>query len=139
MEKRWVGARFFKLYAQGGGFNTGCQIWVDRETNVQYLWLAYNYAGGLTVLVDAEGKPLLYGEKTSRRKGQVDDRFFKLYTQGGGFNANCQIWVDRETNVNYIWHTDGFWQVGSYAGGLTVLLDGEGKPLLYREHNLPEY
>ena len=34
--------------------------WVDTQTGVQYL-LHYNgNAAGLTVLVDAEGKPLLY-------------------------------------------------------------------------------
>ena len=66
----------------------------------------------------------------ARRK--VDDRFFKLYSQGGGLNAGNQIWVDRETGVQYFWHADG------YAGGLTVLLDAEGKPLLYQEANEPD-
>ena len=61
-------------------------------------------------------------------KRRVDDRFFKLYSQGGGLNAGSQIWVDRETGVQYLWHADG------YAGGLTVLLDAEGKPLLYKEN-----
>ena len=60
-------------------------------------------------------------------KRRVDDRFFKLYSQGGGLNAGSQIWVDRDTGVQYFWHADG------YAGGLTVLLDPEGKPLLYKE------
>ena len=30
----------------------------DRETGVQYLFVQVGYAGGLTVLVDADGKPL---------------------------------------------------------------------------------
>ena len=60
--------------------------------------------------------------KMERRK--VDDRFFKLYSQGLG---SVQIWVDRETGVQYLWHQDG------YGGGFTVLVDGEGRPLLYRE------
>ena len=66
---------------------------------------------------------------------QVEDRFFKLYAQGGGFKAANQIWVDSETGVQYLWHADG------YAGGLTVLVDAEGKPLLYRESRTqgPEY
>ncbi len=59
-------------------------------------------------------------------KRKVEDRFFKLYTQGMG---GTQIWVDLETKVQYLWHADG------YAGGLTLLVDAEGKPLLYREHN----
>ena len=50
--------RFEKVYGQG--VFTGNEIWVDTQTGVQYL-LHYNgNAAGLTVLVDAEGKPLLY-------------------------------------------------------------------------------
>ena len=30
----------------------------DRHTGVQYLFVQVGYAGGLTVLVDADGKPL---------------------------------------------------------------------------------
>ena len=65
-------------------------------------------------------------------KRKVEDSFFKLYTQGLG---GTQIWVDLETMVQYLWHADG------YAGGLTLLVDAEGKPLLYREHHdgSPEY
>ena len=58
---------------------------------------------------------------------KVDDRFFKLYSQGGAVTAGSQIWVDRETGVQYFYHADG------YGGGLTVLVDAEGKPLLYKE------
>ena len=36
----------------------------------------------------------------------------------------CEIWVDRETGVNYLFHFSG------YAGGLTPLLDRDGKPLV---------
>ena len=56
-----------------------------------------------------------------------DKRFFRLHNEGGGLKAGNQVWVDRETGVQYLWHADG------YAGGLTVLVDAEGKPLLYRE------
>lgn len=31
----------------------------DTETGVQYLFVAYGYGGGMTVLVDENGKPLL--------------------------------------------------------------------------------
>ena len=50
------------------------------------------------------------------------ERFEKVYSQG----KICvnQIWVDKETGVNYFFHSDG------YAGGLTVLLDRDGKPLV---------
>ena len=50
--------RFEKVYGQG--VFAGNEIWVDTETGVQYLYHAAGNSGGLTVLVDAEGKPLLY-------------------------------------------------------------------------------
>ena len=51
-------ARFTKVLEEGCLLG-GSEIWVDTQTGVQYL-LHYNgNAAGLTVLVDAEGKPLL--------------------------------------------------------------------------------
>ena len=35
-------------------------ILIDKKTRVQYLWDCDYQRGGLTVLVDAEGKPILY-------------------------------------------------------------------------------
>ena len=35
-----------------------------------------------------------------------------------------EIWVDRVTGVNYLYHEDG------YSGGLTPLLDRDGKPVV---------
>ncbi len=35
-------------------------VLVDRQTRVQYLSVSISSGGGLTVLVDAAGKPLLY-------------------------------------------------------------------------------
>ena len=40
------------------------KIFVDRRTGVQYLWIESGYAGGLTVLVDREGKPMIDTENT---------------------------------------------------------------------------
>ena len=44
----------------------GCEaIIVDTETGVEYLWEHRGYAGGLTVLIDHNGKPLIangYGD-----------------------------------------------------------------------------
>ena len=51
--------RFIKTYSQSGFVDNVMQIWVDRQTGVNYLWSAAGYAGGLTVLVDAEGKPIV--------------------------------------------------------------------------------
>lgn len=51
-----------------------------------------------------------------------DERFEKIYTQGK-LEGN-EIWVDKETGVNYLYHFSG------YSGGLTPLLDKEGKPVV---------
>lgn len=39
-------------------------IYVDLETGVMYLFVKNSYGAGLTVMVDAEGKPLIYTEDT---------------------------------------------------------------------------
>ena len=38
---------------------TGTRIITDSETGVQYLFAFDGYAGGLTVLLDKDGKPVL--------------------------------------------------------------------------------
>ena len=48
--------RFEKVYSQNMG---SMEIWVDKETGVNYLFYASGYAGGLTVLLDREGKPVI--------------------------------------------------------------------------------
>ena len=50
------------------------------------------------------------------------DRFQRIYKQGVA--TVMEIWVDRETGVNYLWHSTG------HAGGMTPLLDREGKPII---------
>ncbi|MBQ8769491.1 MAG: xylan 1,4-beta-xylosidase [Oscillospiraceae bacterium] len=50
-----------------------------------------------------------------------DKRFKKVYTQSMG---TVEIWVDKETGVNYLYMQRG------YGGGLTVLLDKDGKPVI---------
>ena len=57
MKKEKKEKRFEKVYYQGG--LTSVEILLDKETGVQYLYRESGYSGGLTVLVDAEGKPLL--------------------------------------------------------------------------------
>lgn len=49
-------------------------------------------------------------------------RFEKVYTQGA--LTTMEIWVDKETGVNYLFHADG------NAGGLTPLLDKDGRPVI---------
>ena len=52
--------RFVCVEVSGGTFEaTQQRVLVDRKTGVNYLWTASGYAGGLTVLVDAEGKPIV--------------------------------------------------------------------------------
>lgn len=56
-------------------------------------------------------------------KKKKDDRFIKTYTQQGLAEA-IEIWVDKETGVNYVYRMSG------YSGGFTPLLDSYGKPLV---------
>ena len=55
-----------------------------------------------------------------------DERFVKAYCQGT-LNVT-EIWVDRETGVNYVFHASG------YAGGMCPLLDENGKPVITKEY-----
>ena len=52
----------------------------------------------------------------------MGDRFKKVYNQG--LVKGIEIWVDTETGVNYMAYING------YAGGLSPLLDREGKPII---------
>ena len=51
--------RFVKMLDEGSTFSWQRTIWVDRETGVNYLWVASGYGGGLTVLLDRDGKPVV--------------------------------------------------------------------------------
>ncbi len=46
------------------------------------------------------------------------NRFERIYAQGAV--STTEIWVDRKTGVNYLFHRDG------NAGGMTPLLDEKG-------------
>ena len=52
----------------------------------------------------------------------MEKRFVR--TLSLGVFGTTEIWVDTQTGVNYLFHQSG------YAGGLTVLLDREGKPVI---------
>lgn len=53
------------------------------------------------------------------------DRFEVVSTQGNGLTKMAiTILRDKETGVNYLFCEDG------YAGGLTPLLDRDGKPVI---------
>ena len=51
--------RFVKVYSQGGFVNNVMEIWVDMKTGVNYLFTQSGYAGGLTPLLGADGKPVI--------------------------------------------------------------------------------
>ena len=52
----------------------------------------------------------------------MGDRFIQTYSQGV-MNVS-EIWVDRETGVNYLFHASG------NSGGLTPLLNRDGTPVV---------
>ncbi len=52
----------------------------------------------------------------------MKDRFQKIYSQGA-INMT-EIWVDKQTGVNYLFHASGS------AGGLTPLLKTDGTPVV---------
>lgn len=58
-----------------------------------------------------------------------EKRFEKVYSQSGMSAGTMEIWVDQETGVNYLFRASG------YGGGLTVLLDREGKPVVSPIYN----
>ena len=64
---------------------------------------------------------MVFGGNIMAKKG---NRFEKVYSQSGMSTGTMEIWVDRETGVNYLFRASG------YGGGLTVLLDREGKPVI---------
>ncbi len=51
--------RFVKIYSQGGFASSGMEIWVDRQTGVNYLFTQSGYAGGLTPLLNRDGSPVI--------------------------------------------------------------------------------
>ena len=59
--------RFIKVLNEGSTWTTNREIWVDKTTGVNYLWIASGnggglttgYAAGLTPLLGADGKPLV--------------------------------------------------------------------------------
>lgn len=53
------------------------------------------------------------------------DRFKRIYKQGVA--SIIEIWADTETGVNYLWRENG------YSGGLTPLLDRDGKVVVTNE------
>ncbi len=51
--------RFIITDKQGVFTSPCCKVIVDRETGVNYLWMESGYAGGLTPLLNRDGKPVV--------------------------------------------------------------------------------
>ena len=56
----------------------------------------------------------------------VERRFKRVFAEGK--NNVSEIWVDRVTGVNYLYHYES--HPAGYTGGLTPLLDADGKPVV---------
>ncbi len=54
--------RFIQIYKQSS-VSDRFRIYYDKETKVMYLITDIYKGGGITVLVDKDGKPLIYGEE----------------------------------------------------------------------------
>lgn len=59
-------------------------------------------------------------------------RFIKAHKESTLTSAT-EIWIDRVTGVNYLFHLDG------YGAGLTVLLNKDGKPVVTPPEQLQNY
>ncbi len=55
--------RFEVQYKEGNSLTSGLKfVLVDKETGVNYLFVQSGYAGGLTPLLDTDGKPVVTKE-----------------------------------------------------------------------------
>ncbi|WP_419962356.1 DUF6440 family protein [Psychrobacillus sp. BM2] len=61
--------------------------------------------------------------KDSEKNNGSKKRFEEILTENGVANGN-RIIVDKETGVHYLFSWSG------YAGGITPLLDKDGKPMI---------
>lgn len=57
--------RFEKIHSESLRLGEKVEILRDTHTGVCYLWRASGYGGGLTPLLDAQGKPLIEHARTS--------------------------------------------------------------------------
>jgi len=51
----------------------GTRVITDTKTGVQYLFVYEGYSGGLTLLVDKDGKPLVAGTLAASGNNNGDD------------------------------------------------------------------
>lgn len=65
--------------------------------------------------------------KDSEKKKGSNKRFEEIHSENGVANGN-RIIVDKETGIHYLFSWSG------YAGGITPLLDKDGKPMIKPNH-----
>ena len=61
--------RFIKVMEESA-FISSNEVLVDTQTGVQYLYHAVGNSGGLTLLVDAEGKPCCTARRRTHRNSE---------------------------------------------------------------------
>lgn len=64
------------------------------------------------------------GPKSTAAEETSDERFEVVYTSGS-VGTQTAVFVDHDTNVMYMFVKSG------YGGGLTVMMDETGKPLMW--------
>lgn len=60
--------RFMEIRTDDSALGSWTDIYVDKETGVMYLFVINGYGGGLTVMVDEDGKPLIWDEQKGETK-----------------------------------------------------------------------
>ena len=60
-----VSGRFIEIRTDDTELGVFTDIYVDKETGVMYLFVKNGYGGGLTVMVDEDGKPLIWDGKVN--------------------------------------------------------------------------
>ena len=51
--------RFVRIFDEGSSWSTRREFWVDKRTGVNYLWCSSGYAGGMTPLLQPDGRPVV--------------------------------------------------------------------------------
>ena len=110
--------RFIKVLNEGSTWTTNREIWVDKTTGVNYLWIASGYAGGLTPLLGADGKPrALHVEKAL----DVTLRTPPVKHDFGGHLARCEYFTVDAKNGDF----DGVADEKSFVS--LLITDGAGE------------
>ena len=123
--------RFYYIDSEDvpGYWDNTFNIYVDKVTRVQYIEL--NDSDGLTVLIDADGKPILYTgnfdeeiREDENDENEEVERFYYIDSEDvpDYWDNTFNIYVDKVTRVQYIDYN---------TCGLTAYIGPDGKPILY--------